>query len=280
MKRIVWCSKVYLILLTTLAVLFSCTPLFEYSWQPNIDLMFSSPSWSHWLGTDSLGRDMMAKIFSASAVSLLVGFAGGLLSLALGAGLGLWVGYRGGLKDLFVMRGVELFTSLPQMITAGLWIYFVSSYSTHLRHSPFLFVVALGLSTWPVFTLLTRQLVLREKEKPYIEAAKSLGASDLRILFRHVLPNIFPTLIISLGVHIPGFLMFESILSFIGLGIQPPYTSWGVLIQEGWKSLAILPHLAVGPAIFLFLTSLSVNLIFTQARSQVGKDLGGTQPPQ
>jgi oligopeptide transport system permease protein len=129
--------------------------------------------------------------------------------------------------------------------------------------------VAISLGSWMTFARLTRNLVLREKNLLYVEAAVAVGAGPGRILTREILPNILPSLLVMFGLQIPNFLLFESFLSFLGLGVQPPLSSWGILIQEGWKSMLAYPYLLACPALILFLTVLSLNLVFERFRNHL-----------
>ena len=261
-------SIFYLCILTVISLIVTHTSLFEKSWEPNVEQMLQSPSAHHWMGTDALGRDLMFRIFSGAQLSLSVGVMGALISLALGTTIGITLGYRGGWLDLICMRLIEVFNSLPQMVTSGVLIFILSAWFPEARSSALVFALALGMSSWMSFARLSRNLVLRERALPYIEAARVLGASRTHIFTQHLLRNIFPTLLVTLGLQIPGFLLFESFLSFVGLGIQPPQVSWGVLMQEGWRNLATQPYLVLWPAGFLYLTSFSLNLVFENLSTQ------------
>jgi oligopeptide transport system permease protein len=235
-------------------------------WHPQMDQVLLGASWSHLFGTDALGRDLFLKTIAGAWLSISVSVLGAFLSLGIGIVVGVLVSFFSTRVDLIGMRIIELFTSLPPIIIAALLVMVIQSYSPNWGGQLYLFVIILGISNWTGFARQTRNLVLREKKFEYIQSSRLLGAGTFRIILKHIVPNIMPNLMVYLGLQIPSFLMFESFLSFVGLGVQVPQISWGLLMQEGWKGLNVYPHLVLGPGIFLFLTSLSLNLIFSNLK--------------
>ncbi|GIL16992.1 MAG: hypothetical protein BroJett040_07430 [Oligoflexia bacterium] len=248
----------------------------EAEWKTDVANALQGPSMEHWFGTDSLGRDLFLRTFYGARISLLLGCLSSLCALLIGLCYGSFAAWKGSWYDQIMMRSLEIFQSLPQMITIGLLVLFLGAKVKSSEGILMIFKLTMAISfgSWMLFAKLSRNLTLREKALPYVEAARAMGASSRRIFFRHILPNISTSLLVMMGMQIPNFLLFESILSFIGLGIQPPQSSWGILLQEGWKTLSVYPHLILFPAAILFLTVFSLNFVFDHFRLQLQKPFG------
>ena len=220
--------------------------------------LLEGPSAAHWLGTDELGRDVLTRILYGARVSIAVGLGTALLALIIGTFYGLVSGYAGGGLDSFLMRVVDIFYGLPDLLIFVLLSLFLGRNITGV-------LIALGLITWVRFARITRGQVLQAKELIYVEGARAIGASHARMLLRHILPNIFAPLLVTLTFSIPAAILSESTLSFIGLGINDPYnawgTSWGTLAQDGWRAMRTYPHLIFFPALAIFLTILAFNFL-------------------
>ena len=216
------------------------------------------PSLSHWMGTDGLGRDLLTRILYGARVSLAVGVGTTLLALIIGTAYGLISGYARPRVDAFLMRIVDVFYSLPDLLVFILL-------SLVLGRNVLGLLISLGLVTWVRFARITRGEVLQVKESVYVEGARAIGASHHRIILRHILPNIMGPILVTLTFMIPGIILAESTLSFIGLGINDPYgnwgTSWGTLAQDGWRAMRTYPHVIFFPAMAIFLTILSFNFL-------------------
>ncbi len=216
------------------------------------------PSLSHWMGTDGLGRDLLTRILYGARVSLTVGVGTTFLALIIGTAYGLVSGYARPWVDNFLMRIVDIFYSLPDLLVFILL-------SLVLGRNVVGLLVSLGLVTWVRFARITRGEVLQIKESVYVEGARAIGASHHRIILRHILPNIMGPILVTLTFMIPGVILAESTLSFIGLGINDPYgnwgTSWGTLAQDGWRAMRTYPHVIFFPATAIFLTILSFNFL-------------------
>ena len=223
-----------------------------------------TPNFHHWLGTDSLGRDLLLRILHGTQASLLTALLAMVVALFIGASLGVLSGWWGGIRDQALMRFVEVFLSFPQIVFISLILITIRKQTGSLSQTEMVasLVLAQALTSWMIFARIARNLVLQEKNKTYIEAATALGGTSLRILWYHILPNIFSTLVVFAGLQVSNYILFESFLSFVGVGFQPPLSSWGLLIQEGWRTLSVYPHLILAPSAVLFLTILSLNLIF------------------
>ena len=208
------------------------------------------------MGTDSLGRDLLTRVLYGARVSITVGLGTALMALVIGTSYGLISGFRGAGLDSLMMRIVDIFYSLPDMLIFILLSLLFGRNIVGL-------LVALGLVTWVRFARIARGQVLQAKEFLFIEGARALGASRSRILGRHILPNIVGPIIVTLTFSIPAAILAESTLSFIGLGINDPYspwgTSWGTLAQDGWRAMRTYPHVIFFPAAAIFLTILAFN---------------------
>jgi oligopeptide transport system permease protein len=224
----------------------------------NVQRLFEAPSREHWLGTDELGRDLLTRILYGTRVSLAVGLGTAFIALIIGTLYGLVSGYAGGAMDNLLMRVVDIFYGLPDLLIFVLL-------SLLLGRNIAGVLVALGLITWVRFARVARGQVLQAKELIYVEGARAVGASHARILLRHILPNIFAPVLVTLTFSIPAAILTESTLSFIGLGINDPYsewgTSWGTLAQDGWRAMRTYPHVIFFPALAIFLTILAFNFL-------------------
>ena len=222
------------------------------------DNLLEGPSWAHPMGTDALGRDLLTRVLYGARVSMTVGIGTALIALIIGTIYGLISGFKGGSLDDFMMRLVDIFYGLPDMlIFILLSLLFGKSIGGLL--------LALALVTWVRFARITRGQVLQAREFVYVEGARAMGAPRHRILLRHVLPNILGPILVTLTFSIPAAILAESTLSFIGLGINDPYsgwgTSWGTLAQDGWRAMRAYPHTIFFPAAAIVLTILAFNTL-------------------
>ncbi len=214
-----------------------------------------SPSRTHWLGTDELGRDILSRTVYGARISMLVGSCVVLSSLALGLLIGSVAGYYGGAIDRFVnVVLMNAFLSFPGILIAIAFVAF---------RGPGIFnlVVALSLGGWVGYARLVRGQVLAAREREFVEAARALGARDLRIIVRHILPNIIQPVIVQAAIGMAGAILAEATMSFLGLGVPPPTASWGAMLNDGRAHLFDAPHLVVVPAIAVMLAVLSFNFI-------------------
>jgi oligopeptide transport system permease protein len=228
------------------------------------DRILASPSLQHWLGTDDLGRDLYSRLVFGARMSMIVALVAALIAFVLGTALGALSGWVGGRTDDFIMRSIDIVDSIPSMVLLILVKILFDSFdfiqSPEIRALTGM-ILALSVFGWIMLARVVRGQVLQVKESLYVEAARSLGAGWFSILRRHIFPNILGPIIVVLTFQIPQFILFESILSFIGLGLQPPFSSWGVLANTGWKTIKTYPHLIFAPSLLLFLTMLAFNLL-------------------
>jgi peptide/nickel transport system permease protein len=215
----------------------------------------SGPSIAHWLGTDELGRDILSRIIYGARISLLVGVSVVSLSLLLGLIAGSVAGYYGGLADR-ILTGIVInaFLSFPGILLAIAFVAF-------LGPGIFNVILALSIGGWPGYARLVRAQVLAVREREFVEAARALGAGDLRIILRHVLPNIIHPVIVQAAIGMAGAVLAEGTMSFLGLGVPPPTASWGSMLNDGRSHLFDAPHLVLFPAVAVMLAVLSFNFI-------------------
>jgi peptide/nickel transport system permease protein len=223
----------------------------------NIDLpsRLQPPSGAHWFGTDELGRDIFSRVIYGARISMLVGSSVVAGSLLLGLILGSIAGYYGGLSDKFFNVVVmNAFLSFPGILLAIAFVAF-------LGPGIFNLILALCIGGWVGYARLVRAQVLAVKEKEFVEAARALGASDWRIVTRHILPNIMQPVIVQAAIGMAGAVLAEATMSFLGLGVPPPTASWGSMLNDGRAHLFDAPHLVLFPALAVMLAVLSFNFI-------------------
>ena len=223
----------------------------------HIDLpsRLSPPSSAHWCGTDELGRDILSRLIYGSRISMLVGSSVVAASLSLGLLIGSLAGYYGGRLDRFINIVVmNAFLSFPGILLAIAFVAFRGPGMFNL-------VLALSLGGWVGYARLVRAQVLAAREKEYVEAARALGASDLRVIVRHILPNIIQPVIVQAAIGMAGAILAEATMSFLGLGVPPPTASWGTMLNDGRAHLFDAPHLVLFPAATVMLAVLSFNFI-------------------
>jgi oligopeptide transport system permease protein len=212
------------------------------------------PSAAHWFGTDTLGRDLMVRTMEGGRISLLVGLVATVVALMIGVIYGATAGYVGGRVDAVMMRFVDILYALPFTI-------FVILLMVAFGRSLWLMFVAIGCVEWLSMARIVRSGVIALRKQEFIEAAMSLGYSHRRIILRHLIPNVLGPVIVIATLTVPAVMLLEAFLSFLGLGVQPPNASWGVLINEGQQNMEIFPWLLIFPAFFFALTLFSLNFL-------------------
>lgn len=220
----------------------------------NLENAFQKPSGSHWFGTDDLGRDVFVRTLEGGRISLAVGFLATAVSLVIGVVYGSFAGYVGGRTDAFLMRIVDILYSLPFTI-------FVILLMVMFGRNFILLFVAIGFVEWLTMARIVRAQIMALKDTEFVEAARALGYGNLRIIFGHLLPNILGPVIIYASLTVPAVMLLEAVLSFLGLGVQPPMSSWGLLIKDGAEKIDVYPWLLIFPALFFSATLFSLNFI-------------------
>ncbi len=242
--------------LLTLAVLCTIGPLFSrYSYaEQNLRLGASPPSQAHWLGTDELGRDLLARLLYGGRISLLVGICATAVALTIGVAYGAVAGFLGGKTDAVMMRIVDIIYALPFTIFVILLMVFFG------RKIVLLFI-AIGAVEWLTMARIVRGQVMALKRQEFVEAAHALGLRKRRIILRHMIPNILGPVVVYATLTIPGVMLLEAFLSFLGLGVQPPMSSWGSLIKDGAAAMEEYPWMLIFPGLTLALTLFSLNFL-------------------
>jgi peptide/nickel transport system permease protein len=212
-----------------------------------------APTWAHPFGTDDLGRDTLSRVIWGTRVSMQAGVFAIVFAIAIGVPIGLGAGYYGGAVDQLIMRLTDAWLAFPFLILA---IGLVTILGPSLANA----TVAIGIGATPTYIRLTRGLVLSTNEEDYVAGARALGAGDVRVMGRHILPNIWSTLVVQATVSIPGAIIAEAILSFLGLGVQPPTPSWGTMLNAAQQFLETAPWMAWWPGLAIFSLALSFNL--------------------
>ncbi len=220
------------------------------------DAMSAAPSWknAHFWGTDDAGRDLLVRCLVGGRVSLTVGLLATLASVSLGIVWGATAGFIGGKVDSLMMRIVDMMYAIPYLLIAILLV-------TILGREFYLVVLTITVFSWMDMARVVRGQTLSLRSMEYVEAARAMGVSTTRIIFRHIVPNLLGVVVIYTTVTVPGVILTESVLSFLGLGIQEPMTSWGVLIQDGAKAMEVTPWILLFPAGLLSITLYCFNFI-------------------
>jgi ABC-type dipeptide/oligopeptide/nickel transport system permease subunit len=212
------------------------------------------PSWSCWLGTDLYGRDLFARVIAGGRYSIAIGFLTLLLSMNAGSLIGMVLGYAGGRIDAWGSRAIDVMLGLPSLVIA---IMIVSVLGVGLVNV----ALAVALAQTPHYARIVRSATISLRSAPFIEAARAIGAHPLRIVFRHLLPNVMPTLIVIATLNLGDAILATSTLSFLGLGAQPPTAEWGAMLADGQAYMRFAPGLMLYPGAAIFLTVVSINLL-------------------
>lgn len=237
---------------------------------------YLAPSWQHLFGTDLLGRDLFYRVLIGARVSLIVGFAGAAISLVIGTGVGLIAGYVGGWFDNLVMRFVDILHSIPRLLFIIIFVNIARKPTQEWILKTFkedwmvgyaqigLLIISLGMIEWLTMARIVRGQVLSVKTLQFVTAARSLGETHLRILWKHILPNVMGVIIVYLTLTIPAVILDESFLSFLGLGVDPSQASWGTLLSSGAEAINPISSkwwLIVFPGVIMSLTLLALNFL-------------------
>lgn len=247
------------LILIVLVVLFSFfgSVLSKYNYdETDFALIASAPSFEdgHYFGTDNSGRDLFVRVAIGGKISLLVGVVGALMAVLIGVIYGATSGYIGGKTDIIMMRVLEIFSALPFMFLVILLV-------TFFGQSLFLIFVAIGAVSWLDMARIVRGQTLSLKNKEFVQAALVCGVSTRGIILKHIVPNLLGVVVVYASLLVPGMILFESFLSFLGLGVQEPLSSWGSLMNDGVSSMEQTPWLIGFPSIFLVITLFCFNFI-------------------
>jgi len=244
------------VVLVVMVLLVLLTPwIAPYGYEAqNLDLGATPPSAAHWLGTDIFGRDLLTQILYGGRISLAVGFIATAVALVIGVTWGAVAGYVGGRVDSMMMRFVDILYALPFMI-------FIILLMVVFGRNILLLFLAIGAVEWLTMARIMRTQVQSLRQQEFVEAAVSLGLAPAAIIFRHIIPNAIGPIIVYTTLTIPSVMLLEAFLSFLGLGIQPPQTSWGLLISYGAETMEEYPWLLIFPGAALTITLFSLNFL-------------------
>ena len=244
---------IFIAMMLTIAVL---APLVAPYDPAHIDAksILSAPSMSHIFGTDTLGRDIFSRVVYGSRISLSIGFIAVGIAMLLGIFFGSIAGYYGGRIDSVIMRSVDIMLCFPTF-------FLILAVIAILEPSILNIMVVIGATSWMGVARLVRAEILTLKERDYVLAAKVMGASDARIILRHLIPNAIGPVLVSATLGIGGAILVESALSFLGIGVQPPTPSWGNILMDGKATLGVAWWLTIFPGVFILLTVLAYNLL-------------------
>ena len=253
-KKLSVIGLIFIILITLCAIFVPWFSKYDYATN-NLLATNELPSMAHWFGTDQLGRDIFVRVMYGARYSLVIGFAASILNLLIGIIYGGVAGFVGGKVDNLMMRVVDVIYSIPMTI------YVILLMVIFEKGGLFNIIVALSVSYWIGMARIVRGEILQLKEQEFVLAAKTLGASGKRILFKHLIPNCVGPIIVTLTLQIPTAIFTEAFLSFIGLGIAPPAASWGTLANDALQGLRLYPYQLLFPTLAICLTILSFNLL-------------------
>ena len=226
------------------------------------------PSGAHWLGTDDLGRDVLSRLIYGSRVSLQVGIIAVGIAVTVGVSLGLLAGYAGGFVDTVITRFTDAVQAFPGLILA---LAITAALGPGIGNA----MIAIGFVSTPAIARLTRGQTLSIREREFVEAARVLGAPPLRIMARHIWPNVTAPIIVQATLLIASAIVTEASLSFLGVGVQPPTASWGAMLRTGSQYLEVAPWMAFAPGVAIFLTVLAFNFVGDGLRQALDPRLGG-----
>ncbi|WMJ87502.1 ABC transporter permease [Anaerocolumna sp. MB42-C2] len=246
-------SAAVIILITVMAIFAPLLAPYDPAKQDLINRL-SGPSLEHILGTDDFGRDIFSRMIYGARVSLSIGLFPTLVSMAIGTVFGLMAGYFGKKVDFVIMRIADVALAFPSILLAMVVMYTVGAGLINIY-------IALVIVGWAGTARVVRSQTLSLKETEYVEAAKSIGVNSFKIMFRHILPNCIPSLIVLFTLNIPGSILSESSLSFLGIGAQPPSTSWGLMVSNGKQYLFTDPCIAIAPGAAILIIALAFNFL-------------------
>lgn len=230
--------------------------------------VLEGPSSQHLLGTDDVGRDLLSRVIFGSRATLLMGALSTFFSAVIGVAIGLTAAYKGGVADMVIMRVTDTFMCIPSLV---LMLVIVSALGPGMQSV----VLSITVLAWTWFARIVRGQVMLVRELPYVEAAHALGASGFRIMFKHLLPNIMAPVIVTATISLGMNIMLESAVSFLGLGVQQPTSSWGNELRIGYSYLEVVPLFSLAPGLMITLAVLSVNLIGDGLRDVLDPRLRG-----
>ncbi|MBL8150899.1 MAG: ABC transporter permease subunit [Blastocatellia bacterium] len=252
-NRLALFGAVTLILISIAVVIGPMLSPYSYD-QIDLNITNQPPTFSHWFGTDTLGRDIFVRSLVGGRISLMVGLVATAVSFVIGVTYGAVSGYFGGYVDELMMRIVDILYSLPYIFLVIVLLAFFSKDITML-------FIALGAVSWLTMARIVRGQVLSLKNQEFVEAARAVGVSTPKIIFRHIVPNTLGPVVVYTTLTIPSAMLSEAFLSFLGLGVQPPLSSWGTMVNDGISSISVFPWQLIFPGVMMAITLFSLNFL-------------------
>jgi len=252
-NRLALVSSIYLVALVAVA-------LIALVWTPyrmsaiGIAPTYQSATAAHWFGVDSLGRDILSRLMVGAQVSLIVGVGTQVLVLLVGVPIGLAAGYYRGWFDSVVSFVINVFYGIPDLLVAMIMVFLLGPSLTNI-------IIAIVVTRWMDMARLVRGQALSLREREFVEAGRAAGAKPFRMLFGHILPNALGPIIVTATLGVPGAILFEAFLSFLGVGVQPPTPSWGSMAADGVHAIQFAPHIVIAPSIALSVTLIAFNFL-------------------
>lgn len=272
-NRLAMISLGFLVALVFVAILAPFVAPYGYNQQETSNKN-QGPSSAHWLGTDELGRDTLSRLLYGAGISLLVGVSVEIFVITIGLLVGLTAGFLGGRVDSFLMRVTDVMLAFPDILLAILLLGTIGARSDAEMVLPLfnvmippavvslgLVILALGVTGWPPLARLVRGQVLSLRKREFVEAARAMGATDRRIVLKHILPNLLSPVLVAVTVDLAGVILAEATLSFLGIGVQRPFPSWGRMINDALEYYRSHPRLIIVPSVLLSMTVLALNFL-------------------
>jgi len=236
--------------------------------EQNVLAKLRPPTRDHLLGTDSFGRDILSRLLYGARVSLVIGFIATLAAMAVGSAIGLFAGWYGHRFDALVMQAMDVLLAFPSLILGLIIVAMLGPSMTNI-------IAAIALTSVPAFARIARAPTIAVKQREYVEACRALGYSDARIMVRHILPNIFPEILVMGSLWLANAIRTEASLAFIGLGVKPPTATWGGMIREGFENILDSAWLALAPGFAILVVVFSLNLLGDGLRDAIDPKLRG-----
>jgi len=252
-NRLALIGTVYLVFLVAVALVSLVWTHYRMS-AIGIAPTYQGPSAAHLLGVDSLGRDILSRLMVGSQISLVVGVGTQILVLLVGVPIGLAAGYYRGWFDSVVTFIINVFYGIPDVLVAMIMVFLLGPSLTNI-------IIAIVVTRWMDMARLVRGQALSLREREFVEAGRAAGAKPIKMLFGHILPNALGPIIVQATLGVPGAILFEAFLSFLGVGVQPPMPSWGSMASDGVRAIEFAPHIVVAPSIALSVTLIAFNFL-------------------
>ena len=262
-----WIGLAVFLIVVVLAILAPWIAPFDPNDQ-NILEKLRAPTAEHWLGTDSFGRDTLSRVLYGARISLIIGTVSTLIAMVVGAAIGLLAGWHGGRLDTVTMQAMDVLLAFPSLILGLLLVAMLGPSMVNI-------IIAIALTSIPPFARIARAPTIAVKEREFVEAGRALGYSDTRILIVHILPNIFPEILVMGSLWLANAIRTEASLAFVGLGVKPPTATWGGMIREGFENILDSYALALAPSIAILVVIFALNLLGDGLRDAIDPKLKG-----